>query len=119
MKYRTGFVSNSSSSSYIIAAKDQNNLKIKVEIEADLSKYIDQTITSESELWDFVKDRYYDDDDGKEEFIKLNNYLKTHGNIIILDMESCGDPIEQFLVDHGINDLSNDNITVIEGEGGY
>ncbi|MCK9428938.1 MAG: hypothetical protein M0R17_02870 [Candidatus Omnitrophica bacterium] len=121
MKLRTGFVSNSSSSSFIIAAIDQNKLKVKVEIEADLSKYLEQTITSEDELWDFIKDRYYDDDNQKEEFIKLNNYLKTHGNIIILNMSSDNyeDPIEQFLLDRGIKDLSNSNITVIEGEGGY
>ena len=59
MKIRNGFVSNSSSSSFIVAVKDsQKPSMVKITIEIDISKYADAVISNKEELDKYIIDRY-------------------------------------------------------------
>jgi hypothetical protein len=49
MKCRNGFVSNSSSSSFIVASNPKKT-KFKILVEVDLNEYVDNTITTMEEL---------------------------------------------------------------------
>ena len=53
MKKRQGFVSNSSSSSFIIATN--GNSKIKMEVDIDLEHYADTTLTTIKKLDELYK----------------------------------------------------------------
>jgi hypothetical protein len=121
MKLRNGFVSNSSSSSFIIAAKDPNNIKVKIEV--DLSKYIDLKFTTETELWNYFKENCCMSD---EEILEYNSYkkslkaIKSGKTVLFLTCSDDCDPIERVLCDNGLNEIiKDDNITIIEGDGGY
>jgi len=54
MKIRIGFVSNSSSSSFMVAAKDNEKLKGKIMVTIDLEDNIETTISNEEELRDWL-----------------------------------------------------------------
>ena len=53
MKVRSSFISNSSSSSFIVAFKE--NTKGTVTIEIDLEKYKDKIIETPEDLYDYFK----------------------------------------------------------------
>ena len=57
MKIRTGFVSNSSSSSFIVAAPPQkDSTKVTITIEVDLAEYANTTIKTVEELIEYFKE---------------------------------------------------------------
>jgi hypothetical protein len=71
MKIRKGFVSNSSSSSFIIATpKDKKELKILVEL--DLSELTESSANSKEELLEIFKEEYSME---SEEEIKESKYM--------------------------------------------
>jgi hypothetical protein len=50
MKIRHGFVSNSSSSSFVVSGK-REDMKCKINIEIDLRQYADEIVTTKEELY--------------------------------------------------------------------
>jgi len=132
MKTRQGFVSNSSSSSFIVAAK---NSKVKIEIEIDLESFCrEENVISTLEA---VDERFYDIAkdyrcDSKQELFKIypkqkQDYDKcveaiTKGMKIYFGSASSesGDAVETYLCDNGFNDITTTkDIVIIQGEGGY
>jgi len=79
MKIRNGFVSNSSSSSFILATpKGKKGLKTKLTIEIDLEKMARFKITTKEELLKMYKDNYgYDEDEIKENEWCWKEYQKS------------------------------------------
>ena len=71
MKTRTGFISNSSSTSFIVGIEDNTEVELRIKI--DLANYGDVIATKE-ELDEYFRDKYwkYDDDeeDWREEYDK-------------------------------------------------
>ena len=126
MKTRQGFVSNSSSSSFICAVpKDRQNSKIKIILEADLSTYADATLSSIEELMKYYLDDYgYDVDDLKDhEHYQAAKKAIENGKVILVGSfsdESYDDSVELALCNLGINNVQLEgDCEVIEGDGGY
>lgn len=122
MKTRYGFVSNSSSSSFIIAAKNGLNTKVKIQLEVDLKDYVSETATTIEELVCYFKDRYCDDD-----LMKNPRYLQAKKAIEVgktVYFGSFGDQTdsvaERFLCDSGLKGVvKSKDIEIIESEAGY
>ena len=120
MKLRNGFVSNSSSSSFIVAVKDAT--KIQLVIEADLEKFADKIITTEEELNKHFEYEWGDEFKDKDEWVMktYNKCLKAINDgmkVLFGSFSSDGEALEQFLCEEGVPD--SPGIDVIQGDGGY
>jgi hypothetical protein len=99
MKVRSGFVSNSSSSSFIVAVEDETRVKVKISFEADLEKYARRKLSTIEEL-----NEYYDD-----------YWVVLVGSFD----DQSGDELERFLCDNGLQGIVTDDVEIIQSEGGY
>lgn len=130
MKLRVGFVSNSSSSSFIISSPNKRMKSTKISIPVDLNQYVYHTASTEEELLRWFKDNYYDDmsdienvEDSwsKRTFLKCLEEIKQ-GRTVHFGSASdeCTSPEETFLCYNGFKGVDFDeDVQVIEGEGGY
>ncbi len=102
MKVRTGFVSNSSSSSFIIAVKDES-VPTKINIEADLKDLdteifntVEEYIEHFAEEWGQSVDEFIKEE---ETFMQVKRLFKE-GKIIIkgnVSSDDCENPISMYL----------------------
>lgn len=121
MKIRNGFISNSSSSSFIIGVKN-GETKITIPIEVDLKKY-GKVIKTKEELAEYFVDRYgeallLDEKHVLELYTKSLETIKSGKMIIVGDFSSDGDPLESFLCEAGFPETLG-NVTVIQNASGY
>lgn len=108
MKIRNGFVSNSSSSSFLISHQDnQADQKIEITVKMSLSQIVETEIKTEDELIEHLNDSgWYET---KEELIHSPTYKKCmkeikEGRVVsvcCVSNEEGG--VEQCLYDQGIN----------------
>lgn len=122
MKVRSGFVSNSSSSSFIVAVNE--NTKVKLEIEVDLNKFSDVKIKTIDDLTNyFLNDLYLEPEDLEEdsEYNKAKEAIQEGKEILIGSFSNdSGDGLENFLCDNGLeNNINVKDMIVICGDGGY
>jgi len=123
MKTRTGFVSNSSSSSFILAIpKESAKEKIQFKIEGSLTPYADYTLKTKKEVIAYFKDDLccYEDD---EHFIKALEAIDKGCIVLVgsLSDESSDDPIQSALCYAEAKDLDIQikGAYFIQKEGGY
>ena len=104
----------------------------KINVEVNINDFVDKRITTIEELKshilydygysseDFDKE-YNEDEDIKYVFDKYKSYLDQGLEVIIgYVSDEDGSPIESLICNEGIDLLDfNDDIEVIEGEGGY
>ena len=92
MKLRQAFVSNSSSSSFILATDPKNaKKKIRITIECDAHELIDKTITNKKELEEWYLEEYgydtleemFEDSYGREEYNQALKQLEM-GKVILI-----------------------------------
>lgn len=119
MKVRNGFVSNSSSSSFIIST-DQEEVKINIEV--DLTKFIKATIKTKEELDKYLLEESYCDNieewfadwTGNED--KYKSYLRElEVGKVILAFEfynDSGDALEAYLQEVGL--AKSDKYTILK-----
>ncbi len=126
MKIRNGFVSNSSSSSFLISAKDGEDPKIKIEI--GLSQYVEDTLVTVKDVREYIKNQEFVDTDEEidAEIESDNRYKKMlqaidKGNVIYLGevSDEMDDPISAMLCHNGLGEVSGGNFEVIQDCDGY
>lgn len=120
MKIRTGFVSNSSSSSFVVALDSQNTkTTVTVSFDIDLESHSDHRISTIEEL-----DEYYDYEWGERNgsYKKCKKAIKA-GKIILVGSftDESDEAKEVFLCDNGLkgNIPKDSGVEIIHSEGGY
>jgi hypothetical protein len=121
MKKKLDFITNSSSTSFIIASIDEALLKVPMVVEVDLTKYIEKKISTLDELKKYwLEDRY--DSEENEQYIECQKMIKE-GNVVYFlhcTDEEFDDPLESVLCHQGLDYLKlPEGVKVIMGQGGY
>jgi hypothetical protein len=122
MKIRTGFVSNSSSSSFLLAA-DKETTKLTMTVNIDVDEFVQYTISNIKELGRYYSEEleYEKDDDGsflfnQRELRKYNallDILNSGKELHFVSISSeGGNTNELFIYEHGF--IGNVNFTVVE-----
>jgi hypothetical protein len=124
MKTRNGFVSNSSSSSFIIAAESEMQ-EIQITIKANLKDLIQETIKTEEDIKNYIEDYWgystyeeaAEDDCARERWDEFRNALQN-GKVIYIgcgDSEDCDNPLSMEVYCHGLRNIKMPStIDVIE-----
>ena len=127
MKTRKKFVSNSSSSSFVIACdkKDYKDKEIEVTIKCKISSLIERVFDDEKELDSYVKKICCEDGIDEEELNEYYEYEKmkkalNEGKVILVCQASSEDfdnPVSQAIYDKGISKENlPENVDLIDEE---
>ena len=124
MKVRSGFVSNSSSSSFVIAAKNKKDLKTKITIEVNFADFIeDSGIKTIEDLDEYFEEEY---DEGFQKLAKYKAAKKAieEGKTLYCGrLHSDGDNSIELLLQDGFKKYLGkeaiEKIEVIEDSEGY
>lgn len=119
MKIRSGFVSNSSSSSFIVACDDKSKTTITISFEVDIQSYADRAITTIEEL-----NGYYDEEWGDREwkYEECRRAIEAGKTVLIGSFtDETLDSMEAFLCNNGLegNVPKDSGIEIIQSDGGY
>jgi len=117
MKIRKGFVSNSSSSSFIVAVDPMVNPKgrVTIQIDVDLNE-MGRTLRNEQEVKDYCKDRYYGDNEYEQKMLAA---VKAGKFVIIGEFSSdSGNSVEQMLCEEGLPEKIR-GAKIIYSQAGY
>jgi len=124
MKTRHYFVSNSSSTSFVLSLKNppENNtmrLEIPVTFTVDLMKYVDETFNDRDQFLTYWEEQGYDWSEVRSQSLDA---LERGETVYILHVHDEGygaEKEESFLCTEGIENVQYPGMTVIYGEGGY
>jgi hypothetical protein len=121
MKIRSGFVSNSSSSSFVIAVSPGQK-KHKITFEIDFSKYISKYDPKPISTKEQLDEWYRGERDGEVDNV-YKNCLKAieSGKIILMGSfgDQTDDPIEEMFCNKGLGHFNLEGVDVIDNEAGY
>jgi len=130
VKTRQGFVSNSSTSSFVVAVNDDSSTSITLTVKINLADY-GQLLKSQKELDEYIVDEYccgatleeFLDDDSwiKEKYDAALNAIES-GKVVIWGSftNECSEPEEALLCSKGLRGFVNDKkVEIIHSEGGY
>ena len=125
MKIRNGFVSNSSSSSFIIAIDEKDcdaelKLKLTIPMEIKFSEH-GEVCRTEQELLKYYKNEYDDDLECSTNMVAALKAIREGKTVIIGSFSDEGSDFEErALCETGLENVEFDtDVEVIQGEGGY
>lgn len=108
MKIRNGFVSNSSSSSFIIVADSKKKLKITLTIEVDFNKFVDKVFNKKEDFIKYLKEDYGLEEDEimeRKRYVKALKAIEKGETIYIGQVASDNDnALETYLYENGLPD---------------
>jgi len=119
MKIRNGFVSNSSSSSFIVALKKGAKAEATVTINIDFSNYGERIETIE-QLKDYIDCHYGSVSEVLDLFMKMEKAINDGKVIIAGSFSDEDDPQERLLCNLGLEGhVNTDEVQIIQNEAGY
>jgi hypothetical protein len=123
MKLKGDFITNSSSTSFILGIKDPSTKSVPITIttvyEVEETDHGAVSVTTINQLDDVWRDHYFDSD---EEYEQCKQIIEGGGKILLFQAsdEDGENGAEVTLCHKGIEEGSvPENITIIRGEGGY
>lgn len=122
MKIRTGFVSNSSSSSFVLSRDPkEKDTTISLTVSIKLSEIQEHCIKTEKALREWIDDYYGDGDDyGEELFKKCLKEIENGQHILVGSVANDSDnPVEVMLYETGFRRVLKENKGIKVIEDGY
>lgn len=116
MKRKSCFISNSSSSSFIIAGED---LSVELRIPVNLKQFVDETVRTPEELIEYFRDNHWEEKDNFSDPLYQKCLSAIHRGLPVHFGETTDDRdgVEFFICRQGLH-LCRGNIEIISGNGG-
>jgi hypothetical protein len=114
VKTKLDFVTNSSSTNFIVAdyRMREGEVPIDISIKVNLMDHETEVFTTEEQ----VKE-YFCDEEVEKPYLEV---IRKGGKVRIFTVSHAADPVEEFIQDRGITQKDMpDGVEVIHGEGGY
>lgn len=122
MKIRNGFVSNSSSSNFVVAFPKnvQHNTEVQFTVKVDLDTFASGYLKTSEELDQYLIDEYGDNTEWWPTWVEnAREAIRSDNYIICGAFANDNGLVEAILCEDGLDCDMNENMDILESEGGF